>query len=188
MTLLPLPFDVSYSFDADLRETPHDRAVMAQAVAHLAAQLADLSPVSRERARTLGLVGVYARILGDFATAHAALEEACVVSERLGDRRLHLVNELRVAHVYQWQRRFDISDARFAALERCAADPELRPHLDFACQHAGKNLFDQGRYEEAERLFVQALELRRARGDQELIDSTLLALETTRRRVARPED
>jgi tetratricopeptide (TPR) repeat protein len=51
-------------------------------------------------------------------------------------------------------------------------------------QHAGKNLFDQGRYAEAREHFERALEVRRD-GDPDLLASTEVALDGVRRQLAR---
>jgi tetratricopeptide (TPR) repeat protein len=64
------------------------------------------------------------------------------------------------------------------AIATCQHEPEVANVLDFPYQHYGKCKFDQQRYADALQLFEQALELRRSKGDQELIDSTQLAIAT----------
>jgi hypothetical protein len=66
----------------------------------------------------------------------------------------------------------------------CETRLEFSDYLDFALQHYSKSLFDQDNYTEAERLFVHALQLRLAKGDDSLIASTRLALEVTRAHVS----
>jgi hypothetical protein len=48
--------------------------------------------------------------------------------------------------------------------------------VDFALQHYGKHLIDAGRVEEAVVCLREALRLRQAKGDKELIESTIKAL------------
>jgi len=176
--------DVSYRFDQRLREVPNDRAGMARAIAALEARLAAEVPDPIERTRALGTLGTYRRILGRLDGAEAALREAVALARRLGDGRALLVNELRLAHVLQWQERFAEADVRFAAaIARCEATPELTGLLSFALQHAGKSLFDQARYAEAAERFARALALREATGDRELIASSRLALDATRAKL-----
>ena len=179
-----VPFDVSYHFDDQLRDVPNAPGEMAQAVAWLQDQLAHADLPPRRRMQMAGQLGVYARMLGDFPAAHAALDEALGLADSLNDAGARLANEIRLAHVYQWERDFAASDARFAAvLARVAADPALARYRDFACQHAGKNCFDQGRYAEARDFFQAALAIRMDQGDPALIHSTQLALAAVARRL-----
>ena len=53
-------------------------------------------------------------------------------------------------------------------------------HIDFALQHLGKALVDAGRPARAATLLEEALELRRERGDAQLIESTEFALARAR--------
>jgi tetratricopeptide (TPR) repeat protein len=157
---------------------------MARAVAWLQAQLAQTDLAPRRRLRLAGQLGGYARMLGDFAAAHAALAEALRLADALGDAGARLANEIRLAHVYQWERNFAAGDTLFAGvLARVAADPAQARYRDFAYQHAGKNCFDQGRYAEAHDLFQAALAIRREKGDPGLIHSTQLALAAVARRL-----
>ena len=55
-----------------------------------------------------------------------------------------------------------------------------RKLIDFALQHQGKVLFDQGWFAAALERFNEALDLRRIKQLPELIASTELAIETTR--------
>jgi tetratricopeptide (TPR) repeat protein len=82
--------------------------------------------------------------------------------------------------VYQWRREFEPADRLFAAALAAEVPDPLRGHLH---QHAGKCLFDQGRYAEARDHFERALDLRRD-GDPDLLASTELALAGTLRRLA----
>lgn len=179
-----IPFDVSYYFDDNLHDTPNAPEEMRQAVALAQARVANDSHDQRERIRLLGLIGVYARMLRDFATAQTALTDAVALSDQLGDERLRVVNVIRLAHVYQWRQEFMTSEQLFAeAVACCKANSELAGYLDFAYQHLGKCKFDQARYDAAEQAFTQALDLRLRKGDQALIESTQLALDVTRRRA-----
>lgn len=173
-----------YHFDDDLRDVPDQPDDLRRALPWLAEAAADPTRADRDRARLYGMLGVYARMLHEYATAHAALAQALRLAEQLADSRLQLVNRIRLAHVYQWQGAFEQSNALFAAaLADCTADPALAAYLDFAHQHAGKNAFDQGRYAEAAQHFERALALRLQRGDPALIASTEHALTVTRRRL-----
>lgn len=171
------PFDLSYSFDERLREGPCDPVSMGQGVDWLCEQLEQPGRSPREQARLAGQIGAYGRMLGRDALAHAAIQRALRIAEELGDLRLLIVNTLRLAHLEQWQGRFDVSTARFTwAIQQCEERPELASLLDTALQHAGKNVFDQGQYDLARSYFTRALGLRRQKGDPELLRSTEHAL------------
>ena len=174
------PYDLSYHFDSDLRDIPNSPQEMGAYVGSLEAQLLD-NPPTDVRLRLLGTIGVYARMLGDLDKAEQSLLAALTIASPATNPHSHLANSLRLAHVYQWQRRFTEADAIFIdSIARCRANPDLHSYLDFAYQHYGKSLFDQGRFADAERAFNSALVLRQDKGDAILAESTRYALETTR--------
>lgn len=182
---MQIPFDVSYHFNNNLQEVPNFPNQMAQAVAFLKARLQLREIHVTERLNMLGLVGVLARILGDLATAQLYLITAIALSEQIGNHASKLINQLRLAHVYQWQRQYTISNNMFTTLvELCEQDSRFTTYLDFVYQHAGKNAFDQYQYRTAEALFQKALTLRLQKQDQELISATELALKITQQQLA----
>jgi tetratricopeptide (TPR) repeat protein len=177
-------FDLTYHFAANLREVPDDPEQFALAVRALDRRLATECD-DRARLRLLGRCGGYLRILGALDEAEGRLQEAVALSRRLSDERALLTNRIRLAHVYQWQRRFADADALFhQVIATCAGRPDLAALLAFAQQHYGKSLFDRGRYAAAADAFAHALALRRPTGDTDLIASSQLALATTRSRLA----
>ena len=179
-----IPFDISYTFDSDLRDVPHSPQEMEKAVLYLEARIASGELDELEEIQALGMAGVLLRVLGRLDKAHDCLERAVALCKQQGNVRGELVNTLRLAHVYQWQRDYATADALFSsALAWCKSDPSLADYLDFAYQHTGKSLFDQGRYHEAAEMFERALKIRLNKGDAELIGSTRLALETTQTRI-----
>ncbi|HEU4328563.1 MAG TPA: tetratricopeptide repeat protein [Roseiflexaceae bacterium] len=181
-----IPFDLSFHFDGELRDVPNRPEEVRAAVVWLGERVGDEALDLRRRARLAGMLAVCARMLHDYPAALAAAATALELAGRLGDARLALVNRARLAHVYQWQGDFARSDALFdELLAACAADPDLARYRHAICQHAGKNLFDQGRYAQAVALFEEALALREGLGDPELIASTQLALVTARERQDR---
>lgn len=173
----PAAFDWDHTFDERLREVPNDPVSMGHGIDWLCEQLERPGPSLREQARLAGQIGAYGRMLGRDALALAALQRALRIAMELGDQRLLVVNMLRLAHLEQWQGRFEESTPRFAwAIQQCEEHPELAGLLDTAYQHAGKNAFDQGQHALAHQYFSRALELRRQKGDPELLRSTEHAL------------
>ncbi|MEM9923789.1 MAG: tetratricopeptide repeat protein [Cyanobacteria bacterium P01_D01_bin.50] len=181
MNLLNLPFDTSTHFDDNLRDVANSPD--EQAINFLNSQLNNNLDVS-QKLQIIGLIGVYSRILCDFGTAHIFLSEAIILSQQCDDKKSQLSNQIRLAHLYQWERNYAASDEIFSdAISICDNHPQLKSYLDFAYQHAGKNKFDQGKYIDAEDFFQKALQLRLVKNNQELIESTQLALQTVRQRL-----
>ncbi|MBL8514807.1 MAG: hypothetical protein JNJ55_12525 [Betaproteobacteria bacterium] len=179
-----IPYNVHYNFDANLRELPLDRSAMERGVAWLARQIENVGNDIHAVARLKGMHGVYSRILGLLDNAEFSLKSAVELSQSVLDARLVYINELRLAHVHQWQGRFDISTPMFEELlMRADKDRHLGLLLDFAMQHAGKNAFDQGKYAEALSHFAGAIALRRLKNDARLLHSTQTAIEVTRARI-----
>jgi len=178
-------FDVSFTFDDALREVPASPADMRRAVEWLEIVATDPARPAPERARAFGLIGTYARILGDLPRARTALTESLAMYTALGEARAAFIQDVRLAHVLQWERDFAASDRAYAVLiGRAEREEVLVGLLDTVLQHAGKNAFDQARYDEARSLFERALVLRESKGELDLTVSTRQALEATRRRQA----
>jgi tetratricopeptide (TPR) repeat protein len=182
--MIKIPFDISISFDGDLHDIPNNAVEMQQALIFLQSQLRDNEIEAKQQIQLLGLIGSYARILQDFVVAQQALMLAIELSEQLGEIRLRTANQIRLAHVYQWQQNYKGSEALFEAIiENCQHDPSLISYLDFAYQHMGKCKFDQQQYEAAQSYFERALLLRRSKGDQSLLDSTQLSIDIVNHRL-----
>lgn len=175
--------DLAFHFDERLREAPDDPARFALALRALERRLT-AEHEDRARLRLLGRLGAHLRTLGALGEAEARLLEAVALADRLADGRAALTNRIRLAHVYQWQRRFAEADALFRkVIAACVGRPDHGAILAFAYQHWGKSLFDQGRYAAAADRFARALALREAAGDEELIASSRVALGTARARL-----
>jgi HTH-type transcriptional regulator, pleiotropic regulator of extracellular virulence genes len=178
MITTELPFNVSLYFDENLREVPRVPVQMAQAVRFLIARIEGANVNIQEKLRLAGGVGVFARILGNYATAQRYLDMALTISDELGDERARLLNQIRLAQVYQLQENFAAADRLYAEiLNKCESDPDLEEYLDLAYYHCGKSKLDQGRYAEAEQFFQRSLDLREAKGQPAWIETSRMALE-----------
>ncbi|HYC38366.1 MAG TPA: hypothetical protein VEC19_18205 [Usitatibacter sp.] len=188
---VPAPRDggpFAWRFDERLREVPLDKAAFATALDALVDQIAAAKSQPARLLAMLGEATPLLRIAGRLDEARRTASAAIALAELLEDAKAAYVNRIRLAHVMQWEGRFDLSNALFDQLTgqaRCM--PELEGLAHTVLQHAGKNLFDQRRYREAARCFREALQLRRALGIDALMESSAEALRVTQGRIAETE-
>ncbi len=186
MKLSQIDFDALYEIDEDLREAPKDLNLVLSRIDEVAAAMNE-DVETEDRVRHLGELGFLYRTIGELDAAEAFLGEVMELIEEddLGPR-FYVIYGIRLAHVWQWQMRFEESNPMFdSIIEVCEKVTECQDLLDFALQHMGKNLFDQGRFDEAALFFEQALLLRLKKCDKKLIESTKRALDVCRKRGAR---
>ncbi|MBX3022535.1 MAG: hypothetical protein KF799_12755 [Bdellovibrionales bacterium] len=169
-----------FTFDQNLREVPTNTNAVEHKISELKTQAT--SEDMKERAKALSEMGFYLRILGRLTEAEEAVDEALllILKHALGPR-LEVQAHLRLAHVYQWQKRFNLSNRIFKEMALyCMTEPGLTDMLDHVWQHTGKNLFDQQMYVEALKAFNKALTLRQKRGAAaELLESSATAIQKT---------
>lgn len=176
-----IPFDVSHSMPGGSRAVAHAPDQMAQAVSWLERQAAAEEGVAGQ-ARLLGLAGGYAAILRQLDRAEALLHRAVRIADGAGAGRQSIVCRIRLADVA----------ALGGAPHKAANQLEyLLEHRRSGCddhhltgavhQHLGKALLEAGRPQDALQHLETAGELRRARGDDELLASTLAAIEAARK-------
>jgi tetratricopeptide (TPR) repeat protein len=175
---------LDFTFDENLREVPADSESMAAYVEYLRAMPAGNS---EEKIMILGELGVYSRILGKLDEAELHLGEAILLAQNFPpESRFVIATKIRLAHVWQWQKRFKQSDELFdKIIETCKKVPEIPMLLDFAYQHAGKNYFDQGLWPKALEYFQKALLLRQNRcAPDDQITSAQLSIAETKKRAS----
>lgn len=110
-----------------------------------------------------GMIGVHQRSLMCLNEAEKTLENVLeIISKGNLSIAVYAQNKIRMAHVYQWQKKFNKSNLAFEEIiDLCATNKEASQYLHFAYQHHGRNLFDQKRYQEAYDNFEQALRIRK---------------------------
>lgn len=168
---------MDFYFGDDLKEIPFSKNEMINRIQYLKEQEKKLSDNEEELGKLYGLIGVYLRIIGDFEESKKYLQLAIMANERSDNGTNLFVNKLRLANTYQWERNFQKSNEMFEELVEIAEKyVEYKGYLDFVYQHNGKNLFDQEEYELALTNFKKALAIRIQKGNNELIQSTELAI------------
>lgn len=180
----------AWRFDDNLREVPADAAAFGAALDLLVEEIATTRSHPQKLLDALGEMAPLLRIGGRLEDARKTAAEAVALADMLDDSRAVFVNQLRLAHVFHWEGHFELATPLFDQLasqaRSMAAFADL---LDTTLQHAGRNLFDQGRLAEAARCFREALELRGTKGDAKLVEDSRLALQVTtqRQRALEPE-
>lgn len=152
-----------HRFDERLRMIPTDHA-------QLAARVAAARPVDFADFRK---IGIELMLLGRYDDALDHLDRALELAD--SDRRRISV-WINLGDVYRYRGDTVPAETLYRRTVDHARDsaPEA---LSFALQHLGKALAEQGRLPEARALLTEALKLRVAEGDAELIESTRTTLD-----------
>lgn len=137
------------------------------------------------KAQLLSHLGGLYRLNQNLDQSQKALEGAALIFAEFADEKWLTLTRIRLANTFQWQNKFSLADQIFKdVINDCNQNPSIHQYLDFALQHHGKNLFDQSRFTEALKHFEEAYQIRLQKGDKELINSTNIAIETTKNRLA----
>jgi len=170
-----------FYLDLNLRFRPQDLAHLNEYIHYQQEHLKTLSD-PKELVRAMGELGVNLRSADRFDEAEKILLKALeIVNEKNLGLSQEVQQKIRLAHVYQEQKRFSESDHLFQECLKLCHQEKLDHYLPFVIQHHGKNLFDQHRYAEALKFFEQALQLRvQNKVPQDQIESTERAIERTR--------
>lgn len=175
-----------YYFDENLRDIPTHPEQLKKYVEKLNLDIKSKdSP--KDQVRIMGEMGVYLRQLMQLDEAEQILSKALELIEThcLG-LKFETQQKIRLAHVYQWNKKFIDSNRLFSeVVQSCRNNPELSGYLAFALQHAGKNLFDQGKFADALSCFEEALQIRVQNNvPKDQIESTQLAIQVTKDRLS----
>jgi tetratricopeptide (TPR) repeat protein len=176
---------LAWRLDARLREVPVDPRAFEKAADERVAQI---EAARGEPARLLRLLEEAAplfRIAGRGDDARKTAAAAIAVAQLLEKPVAVFANQLALARALQWEGRYEISTPLFDQLVvQARSTAELTDRLHDVVYFAGTNLFEQGRYPEAARLFREALKLRRALGDGPLMEATADALRLAKEKSA----
>ncbi|QPA32345.1 tetratricopeptide repeat protein [Thermaerobacillus caldiproteolyticus] len=177
---IQIPFNMNYFFNDILREVPESTEQMELGVQYLIDQFEKSSGM--HKARIVGLLGVYSRILSFYNDGEYYLKRAISLYEEHGNELSAFVNKIRLAHIFHWKKRFEEAVELFESLrEQALINPKYSKYLDFIYQHYGKCLLDQGKCSGALVQFNMALALREKKGEEDLIVSTAKAIELCER-------
>ncbi|MFK8137720.1 MAG: tetratricopeptide repeat protein [Bdellovibrionales bacterium] len=170
-----------FRIDDNLRYVPLDSKKLALHVENLENKLHTTADVE-SRVQLLGEIATYLKSLGELDRAENLLMTALdTIEENQLGIQSEIQQKIRLGDVYFYKKAYQLANRIFQEiLNTCQNDLDAYVYLDFAHQHAGKNYFEQGEYNQALEHFKKALELRKARqASQEQIDSSSTAINTT---------
>jgi tetratricopeptide (TPR) repeat protein len=127
-------------------------------------------------------LAAHCRILNNFIEAHEFFSAASLYFKGKSPR-MEMINDLRWADVFRFEKRFDEAWIVLKKVEQSILANQFLDHQDFYLQHLGKFYFDKQDYEKALESFEQALELRLKKADLDLISSTDFAIKITKQKL-----
>lgn len=150
----------SSHFDKDLREVPDKIDEWIVFVDKLKAQLKDEKNLAK-KLHLMELIGMAARILTRLDEAEFFLKQALALSHNHPSHNRFIQNLIRLAHVYQWKKKFDKSQLLFDQAKTLLDEKPITEELQAAYhQHLGKLYFDQQYFGKAQAEFSTALSIR----------------------------
>lgn len=176
-------FNIQTRIEKNLRDLAVHPSQMLQACFSIQNYLKSslsLSEGPLGKAKWLAQLGTLQRILENLEDAEKSHKECLqLLLANQGSSDKVLAAKIRLAHVYQRQKRFSLSNELFVNALAELKNSANQVLFSFGLQHQGKNLFDQGLFQEALEHFQRALEIRKKLQNQELTESSELAINET---------
>jgi tetratricopeptide (TPR) repeat protein len=169
-------------FDSTLREVAKDSAELTLAIHQAQKELEKAEADNNESDITflLGYLGNACRVANLLSDSIQYLERAVFRSKTMEDRKGELVNTIRLAEARKYNGQYAIAEDILRSVLDWTNDNGLSTYKDFVLQHLAKCRLEQGAVDDAISMLESALELRIAKGNDELIRSTQLALQMAR--------
>ena len=162
------------------RAVPPDREAFLHYIDERRAALAQVRQAGSGGMALIDAAGQLGSVLfmqeGSEAEAAALLEEALVLSRKLGDKATEIDGLLGLATARQYLGERDAALAMFEDGLRLCAETGIRGQENFLLHHMGRCLVEMGRTDEERAAFEKALVLRQEIGNPRFIQSTEGAL------------
>lgn len=125
-------------------------------------------------------IGNLYRILGEPEKAITYLTFCLNYAKASQQISREIVSLIRLGEAYKYNNNHDEALNQFnVAMERCKST-KIEDYIDFVQQHRGKCLMELSRLDEAEECFLEAIKIRKQKGDNDLISSTQKAIDYVR--------
>ena len=168
---------LAWRFDARLHEIAVDPPAFAREVD---ARVDEIATERSQPARLLAMlleVTPLLRIAQRLDEAHKTASAAIALAELVEDPIAQFAGQLVLAQLMQHEARYEISTPLFDQLVARARSMAMHAEsLHEVLFEAGRNLFDQGHYAQAAKLFRESQSLRRTAGREELLEVTADAI------------
>lgn len=183
-----ISFNMNFIEDkVTLKESPVDYDEMKKGVEQMISKLDNFSEKNLERAEVCFKIGIFSRLVDMLEESVQFLTESAEIMKNEGKESLYVASRLRLAVTLHWKNNFIESDKIFFnAIEKLSKkerDEKALRHLDFAYYHLAKSKFDRGFYQDAQKYFVKAMDLRIERGDISYIESVKHAICITQQKI-----
>lgn len=185
-------YNISYGYDENLNELPEKpEDIDAYADLLIAHSRIEMEKFEPERnwlriAKSLGMAGSLRKMTGQCEDAERLLKYSLLIIEQKKLPPTYFVQQsIRLYDV--WKRIGSYEKAQRGLMELidlCTKEKSLNNYLDVAIQHLGKVQYSMGNLESALQSFQKAHGLRLQKNDQNLIESSLQAIETCRSKLA----
>lgn len=173
-------FDMSYSIKDDLKATPNNYEETIKGIALFQSKILNTDNII-DKAKLHSKLGFYLKIVGKFEESELSLKNAIELFTQEKDFLSCFVAKIRLAQNFQFNNNLYSAINLINDLEKeLNKNFELDFYRDFIFQHKGKILFDLKNYKEALIYFNKALKIRTLKNNEELINSTKLAIAVTK--------
>nr|BBH87380.1 hypothetical protein KTC_21310 [Thermosporothrix sp. COM3] len=115
-------------------------------------------------------------LLGKEADAIALIEQALTMAREQSEKASEIENLLNLATAQQYLGKRELAQRLFQEAFEKGRTYGVREFEDFVLHHRGRCYVEQGKLDEAQACFEQALKLREAKEDQRFLTSTRNAL------------
>lgn len=174
-----------YKIGVDLREKPHDKKLFKKGILILEKEALNTKK-SIEKVKILSKIGVLYRILGELDKSQQRLDEASILIKELGNKKLWIINNIRIAQTLQFKNKNQQAELLYQKLVKEIEDGSQNHELlSFIYQHRGKNYFEQGKLKAALREVEKALEKRKQDNNVELIASSEYARKIIKNKISK---
>lgn len=185
-------YNLSYTYDDDLNELPEEPSDMdAYASILIAHSRVEMERPESERswlqiAKSLGMAGSLRKMTGQYEDAEKLLRYSLyIIALKKLSSTYYVQQSIRLYDVCKRSGSYEKAITELSEIvDLCSKNESLHWYLDVALHHLGKVQYSMGSLEAALQSFQKALDLRFRKKDQNLIDSSQIAIEICRLKLA----
>lgn len=167
-------------FDDELRSHPENPDDLRK---YIESEIKDAEQLDGdEKYKKLSRVAVHYGQLNELKKAHEIFSKASTQFEK-SNTQMAMINFIRWADIFRFEKNFGEASLTLQRARDILNQNSFPDYEDFYFQHKGKFHFDKGEFKEALSHFEKALEIRAKKNNSELISSTELAIQRTKKKM-----